>query len=187
MSDRARQTRTRPEATPPKPTRPNNTVPYERFAEVNDKAKKTAAELDELRQWKEQQEAKSMSELERERKRAEDAEKRAEEAAGASHRSSAADGFVPQQRTPGSSTRRTRSRTSTSPRLRRRRRRSNAVKRLAESKKHLLKPTDDKPALNRVLSRQRAGGRQDGQPAGEGADAKDQLGAGLLDFLTNRS
>src|SRR4051794_17200693 len=80
MSDQG----TTPAATdaPPaeKPAETTNTVPYERFAEVNSKAKQHESELAELRAWKEEQESKSLSEIERERKRAEAAEKRATDA-----------------------------------------------------------------------------------------------------------
>jgi hypothetical protein len=108
--------------TPPKTDPPANTVPYDRFTEVNEKSKRLSAELEELRQWKDEQESKSLSELERERKRAEAAEKRAQEAEqrvtnlerGSWVRAAAAEA--------GFSTRPTRSSSSTSPTRRPRRR-----------------------------------------------------------------
>jgi seryl-tRNA synthetase len=166
----------------PKADPPANTVPYDRFTEVNEKSKRLSAELEELRQWKDEQESKSLSELERERKRAEAAEKTAQEAEqrvtnlerGSWVRAAATEaGFLD----PSDAIQfidLTDTETETQAR--------NAVKRLAESKKHLLRPTDEKPALTRVLSSQQdAPKAADTPPSGE--EAKNALGEGILTYL----
>jgi hypothetical protein len=59
----------------------------------------------------------------------------------------------------------------------------NAVKRLAEAKKHLLRSTEEKPGLTRVLQPDNGGKIKTSE--GE-ADPKEALGEGILNFLAGR-
>jgi hypothetical protein len=70
-----------PAPTPPpsQPAADTKAVPYDRFKEVNERAKQAEKELSELQAWKEQQENERLSELERATKRAEQAEQKAQQ------------------------------------------------------------------------------------------------------------
>lgn len=61
----------------------------------------------------------------------------------------------------------------------------NAVKKLADQEKYLVRQEGDKPALDRVLQGNDAAGVKSNKPV-DGEDARDALGAGLLDFLTQQ-
>lgn len=72
-----------PAPAPPAPVPPappaGQTVPYDRFKEVNEELKSTRTQLEDLTKWKDEQEQKNLSELERERKERAKAETRASE------------------------------------------------------------------------------------------------------------
>lgn len=67
-------------AAPAAPAPDDQRVPYDRFREANERAKAAEQQLGELQKWKEEQEAKGLSELERIRRQQQQAEQRAAEA-----------------------------------------------------------------------------------------------------------
>jgi hypothetical protein len=173
------------------------TVPYERFQQANAKAKEAAAkattlekDMQELRSAMEERENAGLPELERERKRAEQLEKRI---ADAEARAEAADAKL--ARSSKASWVRSAAKDFTDPddavafidldSVEDEKDAERAVKALAKSKKHLLKA--EEPVLpGRVL--------KDGQPAANGAASKginlteeaQMISDNLAKFLKNR-
>lgn len=79
MADEAPQQDPQPEQ-PEREEPRERTIPYDRFQEVNKRAKEMEREVAELREWREQQEAANLSAQEREQKARERAERKAVEA-----------------------------------------------------------------------------------------------------------
>lgn len=143
----------------PAPAEPaERTVPYDRFKAVNDKAKTLESQVNELNTWKEEQEAKSLSDLEKERKAREKAEKDALDARSEAasvrretwlHRAASAENF----QDPSDAVAHLGKQDFESEADARK-----AVKDLAKEKKHLLKSEGDTPPpeIGKVL--------QNGQP-----------------------
>jgi len=160
------------------------TVPYDRFQQVNEKAKTLSAQIDELKAWKDEQEAKNLSDLERVTKAREEAEQRAQQAeqravslerggwvtsaaaAASFDDPSDALAFVDLNE------------------IESERDAKRAVKELAERKPKLLRDKDAVPPMvGRVLQEGRA---VDATKQNGDVDPKEALGAGIFDFLSGR-
>jgi TolA-binding protein len=174
MADEAPQVAPETENKAPE-TEPSRQVPYERFQEVNRKAKSLESQMQELRQQLEERETAGLPELERERKQREQLEKRLQDA---EQRATAQERAASDLRKEGWVTAVARDlgfidpEDALNPRhvdldgIESREDAERALKKVAKQKSHLIRPTEPpRPDIGRVLTNGQPGAGESTGPA----------------------